>query len=161
LARALAPILAPAPGAVVLRSDVERKATFGLEETARLPRAAYRPETSERLYAVLNDKAGHIARAGYSVIVDAVFAKPTERSSIEAVARDAQAGFFGLFLTADLATRLRRLGKRQLDASDADAAVARIQEEFDLGQITWHRVDATGTPEKTLGHARAIVCQET
>jgi aminoglycoside phosphotransferase family enzyme/predicted kinase len=160
LARALAPILAPAPGAVVLRSDVERKALFGRDETSRLPPEAYRPETSEELYSILNGKAKRIARAGYSVIVDAVFAKPAERSSIEAVARNAGAEFFGLFLTADLATRLRRLGKRELDASDADAAVARHQEEFDLGQITWYTVDATGTPAKTLAHARAIVCQE-
>ena len=33
LARALAPALAPAPGAVVIRSDVERKALFGKGET--------------------------------------------------------------------------------------------------------------------------------
>ncbi len=109
LARALAPLLAPAPGAVVLRSDVERKAMFGRDETAHLPPEAYRPEVSGRLYSILNDKAGRMARAGYSVIVDAVFAKPAERSGIETVARDAKAKFFGLFLTADLATRLRRV----------------------------------------------------
>ena len=38
LARALAPDLLPHPGAVVLRSDVERKALFGAAETDRLPR---------------------------------------------------------------------------------------------------------------------------
>jgi aminoglycoside phosphotransferase family enzyme len=160
LARALAPFLAPAPGAVVLRSDVERKAMFGRDETAHLPPDAYRPEVSGRLYSILNDKAGRIARAGYSVIVDAVFAKPAERSGIETVARDAKAKFFGLFLTADFASRLRRVGARGRDASDADAAVARHQEEYELGQITWHTVDAAGTSEQTLAHARVIVGRE-
>ena len=36
LARALAPFLAPEPGAVVVRSDVERKILFGVDETERL-----------------------------------------------------------------------------------------------------------------------------
>ena len=39
LARALAAEILPEPGAVVLRSDVERKALFGLAETDRLPQA--------------------------------------------------------------------------------------------------------------------------
>jgi uncharacterized protein len=160
LARALAPFLAPVPGALVLRSDVERKAMFGLDETAHLPPEAYRAEASERLYALLNDKAGRIAQAGYSVIVDAVFAKFAERSSIETVAHHAKAAFIGVFLTADLATRLRRVRTRGPDASDADAAVARNQEEYDLGQITWHTVDAAGTPEETLAWARAIIGRE-
>ena len=59
---------------------------------------------SDTLYRILNDKAGRIARSGYSVIVDAVFAKAHERAAVEAAAREAGAGFRGLFLTADLAT---------------------------------------------------------
>jgi predicted kinase len=157
LARALARFLPPLPGAVVLRSDVERKVMFGRDENARLPPEAYHLDVSERLYADLNDKAGRIARAGHSVVVDAVFAKPAERARIEAVARDAKAGFYGLFLTADLATRLRRVGTRGPDASDADTAVAQHQEAFDLGQVTWNTIDATGTPDETLARARAIV----
>ena len=43
LARALAPELAPAPGAVVLRSDVERKALFGKAENETLPPTPTRP----------------------------------------------------------------------------------------------------------------------
>ena len=41
LARALAPDLGPAPGAVVLRSDIERKALFGKDEQDKLPADAY------------------------------------------------------------------------------------------------------------------------
>ena len=43
LARALAPHIAPMPGAVIVRSDVERKTLFGAGETEKLPAAAYAP----------------------------------------------------------------------------------------------------------------------
>src|SRR6266540_3427902 len=46
LAHALAPELAPDPGAVVLRSDVERKTLFGKDETERLPQDAYAPAST-------------------------------------------------------------------------------------------------------------------
>ena len=41
LAKSLAPELPPIPGAVVLRSDIERKALFGCSESERLPPEAY------------------------------------------------------------------------------------------------------------------------
>ena len=62
--------------------------------------------------------------------------------------------FRGLFLDADLGTRLARVGTRSRDASDADAAVARSQESYDLGALDWTRIDASGTPEETLARAR-------
>ena len=157
LARALAPSLAPVPGALVLRSDVERKALLGVAEHDRLPADAYRAETTERVYRMLTDKAARVARAGHSVIVDAVFAKPQERAAIETAAAAAGARFRGLFLIADLATRLQRVATREADASDADAAIARRQEEFDLGALGWTRVDASGSPEATLTKARAAL----
>ena len=58
--------------------------------------------------------------------------------------------FRGLFLAADLATRSARVGMRGHDASDADVAVARRQESYDLGTLAWRRIDASGTPEQTL-----------
>jgi uncharacterized protein len=63
----------------------------------------------------------------------------------------------GLFLTADTATRLHRVGGRIRDASDADAAVAEAQERYDLGQVEWATVDASATPEATLGLAKAAL----
>lgn len=155
LAQSLAPLIAPLPGALVLRSDAERKALFGAAETQRLPQQAYEPDVSMKLYGTLNDKAGRIARARYSVVVDAVFAKPTERESILAVAQASDADFHGLFLTADLDTRLKRIGGRGPDASDADATVARQQEQYALGAVNWAVVNASGSPEQTLANARA------
>ena len=157
LARELAPELAPSPGALILRSDVERKAHYGVAEHERLPAEAYRPEISEAIYRALTDKAARVARAGHSVIVDAVFADPQERAAIEAAAKAAQADFRGLFLVADLPTRLDRVSSRGPDASDADAAVARSQEAFDLGAIGWSKIDASGTPDETLAKVRGAV----
>jgi uncharacterized protein len=157
LGRSLAPYSAPAPGALIFRSDVERKALYGVAEYDRLPAEAYRPEISDRIYRSLTDKAVRVARAGYSVIVDAVFARPEERAAIEAAARAAHTKFRGLFLVADLPTRLNRVGSRGPDASDADARVARMQAAFDIGAVTWTIVDASGAPEQTLANARAAM----
>jgi predicted kinase len=157
LARALAPRLPPLPGAVVLRSDVERKALFGVRETDRLPETAYAVDTTTRVYAALADKARRVVSAGHSVIVDAVFAQPGER---DAIAKVAPSSFDGLFLTASLDTRVARIGVRSGDPSDADTIVARKQEDFDLGHIRWTKVDASGTPEETLIRAQAMLGNE-
>jgi aminoglycoside phosphotransferase family enzyme/predicted kinase len=157
LARSLAPCLAPVPGALVLRSDVERKAMYGVPAHERLPPQAYRTEVSESIYRTIIDKAARLARAGHSVIVDAVFAKPEERAAVESAAAAAGVEFRGLFLTADLTTRLQRIGERAPDASDADAEVARKQEEFPTGTVTWRHIDASGSPAQTLATARAAI----
>jgi len=156
LARALAPELPPAPGAVVLRSDVERKARFGLGENEHLPAEAYALEVAAALYSELVEKARRIIAAGHSAIVDAVYARPPERAAIAA----ADAPFRGLFLTADLPTRLARVTSRTADASDANAAIARMQQDYELGsfdQPHWTLVDASGTPEETLARAKAVL----
>ena len=156
LARSLAPSLAPAPGALVFRSDVERKALYGIGEHERLSPSAYRAEVSERVYGTIIDKAARVAHAGHSAIVDAVFARTEERAALEsAVAAGVE--FHGLFLVADLATRVERVSARTGDASDADAELARKQEEFVTGQVTWSRVDAAGSLAQTLANARAAI----
>ena len=155
LARTLAPGLLPPPGAVTLRSDVERKLMFGTGETERLLETAYAAEATAKVYATLFEKAKRVVAAGHSVIVDAVFAQPDERADIAKAA--AGATFNGLFLHASLETRLARIGDRSHDASDADADIARKQEEFDLGRMTWGKVDASGTPEETFIRAEAML----
>ncbi len=157
LARALAPFLEPMPGAVILRSDVERKALFGVGETEKLPAEAYGGEATVHVYGKLADKTRRILAAGHSVIVDAVFAQPQERAAMAEVAKSTHRPLRGLFLTASLATRLSRVGGRARDASDADAAVARMQERYNLGALDWTRIDASGTPAATLARARAAL----
>jgi len=156
LARALAPDLLPAPGAVLLRSDVERKAQYGVGETERLPPQAYAVEATRKVYATLAAKAQRSIAAGHSAIVDAVFAAPEERAAIAEIGGPR---FHGLFLVADLETRLARAGARSDDASDAGAEVARRQESYDLGAVDWSKVDASGTPDDTLKNARAALAR--
>ena len=155
VARALAPDLPPAPGAVVLRSDVERKARFGLRENEPLPPEGYALEVSAEIYGALAEKARRIVAAGHSAIVDAVYARAHERAAIATVG----ASFRGIFLTADLATRESRVTGRAADASDADAAVTRVQEDYELGDFdsAWTLVDASGTPERTLSLVKAAL----
>jgi len=157
LARALAPGLGPAPGAVVLRTDVERKALAGIREGERLPAEAYTPDSAARVYASLAEKARRIVAAGHSAVVDAVFAKAEERNALSAVAHRSGVKFHGLFLAADMATRLERIGARHGDASDADETVVRAQEAYGLANIDWPTLDASGTPDNTLGRARRLV----
>jgi uncharacterized protein len=157
LARTLAPDLVPAPGAVVLRSDIERKALFGSGETGHLPADAYTPDVTARTYAALVDKARRATSAGHSAVVDAVFAAPTERAAIAAIATENNVAFRGLFLTADLATRIARVGRRAGDASDADATVAARQDGYALGPMDWSAIDASGSPAQTLARAREAV----
>ncbi len=151
LARTLAARLPPLPGAVVLRSDVERKQLCGVAETERLPQAAYGADVTARVYASLAGKAKRVLAAGHSAIVDAVFGRDGERADIAGAAGDRT--FHGLFLTADLATRVARVGARVADASDAGPDVARQQEQYDLGRLDWTEVDASGTPAATLARA--------
>ena len=155
LARALAPNVLPEPGAVWLRSDVERKALCGVAESERLPQAAYAREVTAKVYDELTGKARRVLAAGHSAVIDAVFATADERRAIAQAA--GAASFHGLFLSAPLSTRVARVGSRQGDASDADAAVARAQERYDLGPLNWQRVDAAGTPEQTLAQAKAAL----
>jgi aminoglycoside phosphotransferase family enzyme/predicted kinase len=150
LARALAPAVPPQPGAVVMRTDVLRKQYFGMKETERLPENLYRPEVNEKIYQTLIERASRILAQGHSVVVDGVFARPAERSAMAEAARRLNVRFAAFFLTADLATRQRRVGRREGDASDATPEIARAQENFDIGSIDWAVVDAGGTPEQTL-----------
>jgi hypothetical protein len=149
--------MTPMPGAVIVRSDVERKALFGVRETEKLPADAYTDDVTARVYASLADKTRRILAAGHSAIVDAVFANPHERAAIAEAAKSAGVPLQGLSLTADLKTRLARVGARERDASDADETVARAQERYDLGPADWRQIDASGTPEQTLARAQAVL----
>jgi uncharacterized protein len=156
LARALAPDVMPLPGAVVLRTDVLRKQLFQVGETDRLPASAYKPEFTGRIYETLVQRALRILGQGHSVVVDAVFADQAERTAIHDAARKLNVRFVGLFLATDLATRMRRVGSRTRDASDATPDIAGLQEKFNIGAVDWVIVDASGAPGQTLKQAHAV-----
>jgi len=155
LARELAGLIGPSPGAVIVRSDVVRKRLFDVGETTKLPKAAYRAETTQRVYDLLAATAERILAQGHSVILDAAFIQENERAAVAAVARKHNAAFSGLFLTADLAIRMARIERRQGDASDATREVAVMQEAFATGHVDWQSIDASGAPDETLRRACA------
>jgi uncharacterized protein len=142
-AKALAPKIGRAPGAVHLRSDIERKRLYGVEESERLSAEAYRPGKSEEVYRKLRELAEAALRAGQRVIVDAVHARLEERAALAAVAARAKTPFTGLWLEAPVETLLARVEARKDDASDATAAVVREQAAFELGRLDWVRLDAS------------------
>lgn len=157
LARALAPLLAPPPGAIVLRSDIVRKQLFAVGETDRLPADAYTPESSATVYQELMKQADRALTQGFTVVVDAVFARPDEREDIHDLAKRLKMPFVGLFLVADLRIRQERIHHRVNDASDATVAVAEQQERYDVGAVNWLQVDASGTPEATLNRSLSLL----
>jgi predicted kinase len=157
LARELAGLIEPPPGAVVIRSDIVRKRLFGVGEASRLPETAYQADATRRVYDLLSSTADRILAQGCSVVLDAAFIQAMERAAVASVARKHDAAFSGLFLTTDLATRVARIERRQGDASDATREVAVMQETFATGQVDWQIVDASGTPDDTLRRACAGV----
>jgi predicted kinase len=90
---------------------------------------------------------------GFPVVVDAAYLLETERTEIARLGTTCGVRFVGLFLTADLATRLARIERRKDDASDATKDVARKQESFAIGAVDWPIVDASGTPDQSLRNA--------
>jgi aminoglycoside phosphotransferase family enzyme/predicted kinase len=157
LAAALAPTIGTSPGAVHLRSDLERKRLFGAGETERLPEAAYAHHVTERVYATLNEMAASVLAGGYSVVVDAVHAAPAERDAVERVARLANVPFVGIWLDAPGATLVQRVDARRDDASDATGDVVARQLGYDLGTISWHRVDASGAFRETRAKVADLI----
>jgi hypothetical protein len=155
LAGALAPRLGRAPGALWLRSDLERKAMFAVEETAHLPASAYAHEVTRAVYGRLIDKARAALRAGQAVVLDATFATAAERSAAAGAAAEVGVAFAGLLLDAPLATRLERIASRRYDASDADVHVAGRQTAEPLGERGWAAVRAAGNLSETTSLALA------
>lgn len=152
VAACLAPHLGRAPGALHLRSDIERKRLYRVADTDRLPPEAYAMPVTDAVYERLRRKADAALGAGMSVVVDAVHERADEREQIEAVAHAAGADFCGLWLEAEAAELLRRVATRRGDASDADTGIVARQLARRPAAADWRRVDA--------GRDSATVCAD-
>lgn len=152
LAASLAPHFGTAPGALHLRSDLERKAMFGLDEHERLPAESYTKESSARVYAHLMRRAGLALRAGWPVIVDAVALHGNERDMLETLAAMHGATFHGFWLEAPIEVLDARVAARTGDASDATPAVVRTQAAglAETPGASWTRIDASGSEAAML-----------
>ena len=132
-----------------------RKRLFNVTETTGLPDAAYQTATSQRIYETLARTAQRVLAQGCSVVLDAAFMQESQRAGLSDLARKHDAGFVGLFLTADIATRLARIEQRTRRVG-RNTDVALQQEATAPGIVNWHRVDASGTPEDT--RRQSIAC---
>jgi hypothetical protein len=157
LALALAPLVGAVPGALVIRSDEIRKRLCGVAPLQRLGAEGYAPLVSERVYAVLTDRAAVILRAGHTAIVDAVYARPADREAIERVAGAASVPFVGLRIDAPESTLMTRAAQRRNDPSDADAQIVRRQLAEGAGTIDWHHLDGSTGAEEVLRSAIAFL----
>lgn len=157
MGREVAPFIGAAPGAAVFRTDVLRKQLAAVDPYERLPSDAYTPDMSARTYRALYDHARRALAAGHSVVADAVFARPEERAAIAQVARDASVPFDGLWLEAPPEVARQRVTERKGNVSDATAAVLEAQLQYDLGEITWTRIDTARPKFKVLANGRAAL----
>ena len=135
----LAPEIGRTPGAVVVRSDVERKRRAGIALEERMSAGSYTAEASARVYAATLERAERVLRAGHCAILDAVFARPEERDAAEALAQRVGVPFEGVWLDVPKEVAQARIAGRRGDASDATPAVVERQFGYDLGEITWRR----------------------
>jgi aminoglycoside phosphotransferase family enzyme/predicted kinase len=122
----LARQVAPALGALHLRSDVERKrlAGFAPHEDSHSPPdgGIYTPEFNERTYARLEHCADAALAAGESVVVDAACLRRTERLRFLELAQARGAPAVILACHAPDALLHRRLAERRAARSDASEA---------------------------------------
>lgn len=154
LAAALAPWIGPVPGALHLRTDLERKWLAGVDEFDRLPPQAYSDKSTRATYERVERRAEEALAAGHSVIVDGVFSAQAERTALEAIATKADVPFRGLWLDAPPPVLLRRVEARSEDASDATAAIVERQIAHAPRVADWTHIDANGTVEEVVTRAR-------
>ena len=143
LARALAPDLGSAPGALVVRSDDIRKRLFGVAPEDRLPPSAYTRDASRTVFQILAEAVRVAADGGQATIADATFMDPKHRTMVQDAARHASMTFHGFWLQAPLSDLEQRVATRVGDASDATVAVLHAAAPHDPGPLDWTPIDAS------------------
>ena len=120
--------------AVRVRSDVERKRLFGIDETASSESAPgeglYDEESNRQVYEHLVGVATSIIDAGYHAIVDAAFLHEHERRRFVELGNERGVTTVIVDVTADreiIEARLRQRGAQGRDASEAGSDVLAFQ----------------------------------
>ena len=156
LARALAPELGAAPGALILRSDEIRKRLHNQPPETRLPPEAYTEAANTGTNNALAELVGAAALAGHAVIADATFLDPAVRQDIARAVAATGACFIGIWLQAPLTVLEARIASRTGDASDADIAVLHRSAADDPGPGDWVAIDATDGAQALASARQAI-----
>ena len=122
------------PGAIRIRSDVERKRLFGLgpldDSGSALGGGLYTPDASARTYATPARSGGRLLAAGHPVLVDATFMKRAHRQPFRELAARHGVPFILLDCAADPETLRARVAARRArgdDAAEADVEVLERQ----------------------------------
>lgn len=157
MASLVAPCIGVPPGARILNTDRIRKRMYGLPVEVRLPKAAYRPDVSQKVYAALRRDAAEALAAGSAVVTDAVFDRAAERQAIEALAKASGVPFRSFWLDAPETTLLRRVEERRNDPSDATAHVLAAQIRRGAGAMTWQRIDTAAAPSQIRAAILALL----
>lgn len=115
-----------APGAIRVRSDVERKRLAGLDALAKsgsgVGGGLYALDATRRTYAHLAACAGALLDADWPVIVDATFLARWQRDLLHETARSRGVPFRILDFPAELATLRARIVERARTGGDASEA---------------------------------------
>ncbi len=157
LAATLAPWVGAAPGAVHLRTDLERKWLAGIDELERLPDSAYSDRSTRATYDRVTARAAAALAAGHSVVVDGVFSTLSERSAIAAIAAQAQVPFQGIWLNAAPDTLKLRIRQRTGDASEATTEFVERQLAHVPRVTDWAHIDANGPADLVSARARSLL----
>ena len=150
VAMELAHRVCDAPGALLIRSDSERKNEFQVSETANLGKSHYTAANSQRVYNRLFEKTSAAISANYPIIVDATFMQKEKRVEIEKTAKDYGSEFHGFWLMAPVSTLRSRIENRRNDASDADVSVLEKQLAFKKGFMDWYAIDTSNSVENIV-----------
>jgi predicted kinase len=65
--------------------------------------------------------------------------------------------FAGLWLEAPLPVLEQRVEGRRADASDATVEVVRRQQDYEIGRMSWRRIDARGSASEVAERAWAAI----
>jgi predicted kinase len=112
--------------AIRVRSDIERKRLFGLDERqasgSTVAGGIYTSESTDRVYATLDAHAGALLNNRHTVLLDAAFLEQCRRATAINTAREA--GCSALILHAEATPDLlrRRIAARSAAGSDASEA---------------------------------------
>jgi len=116
--------------AIRLRSDIERKRLFGLNEsdktTSTIGDGIYTLNANTQTYQHLLTVGEQLLSAGYSVIIDAAFLKYNERHLFKIMAENIGVPFLIISCKANIATLEDRINSRlskNNDPSEADINV--------------------------------------
>lgn len=160
LTRSLANILGEFHDVVRFNTDEVRKELWGIAPREKLPDEAYLAEFSNKTYQEFNRRVIENVQAGKLVLSDSVFATPFGREGLEAGVRQAGGRFYGYWLDVPADSLRARVNGRFKDVSDADERVLNLQLSFQLGQIGWRKIDASGNEGAALSDMLNVLRKE-